>query len=141
MRRLVSRFAVAAACALPVLLAACDSTTEPAENLAVSLEFNVSRPAFMPPFSTARTGRDLLFRGRIETVCQPADPSATVAREGEAIVLTVRLTSAADCSPSAAQVNYDASITGIGRLTRFRVIHSWPGTDREDMVAYESIWE
>lgn len=137
-----SRAAVAAVFALPLLLLGCgESATEPADDLAVTLDFNVSRPAFMPPFSTTRTGSTLVLRGRTDTACTPSTGAAQVARMGEVLVLTVDVTAGEGCAGSGGVANYDASITGIGRLTVFRVLHRWPGADREDVVAYESVWD
>jgi hypothetical protein len=134
---------VPAVIALASLLAAtaCESSTEPAEDLAVTLEFNIARPAFFPDFSNSRTGGTLLVRGRAQTLCQPAQGTAEVARQGDALVLTVTVTGGPDCAPGQGVTGYDATITGFNSIGRLRVVHRWPGSDLPDAVAWESVWD
>jgi hypothetical protein len=136
----LSRLGSVAACFV-VGLAACDSATEPAEQLAVTLEFGVTRPAFFPPFSTVRTAGQMLIRGTIETLCQPTDGEATVRRDGVVLVLEVSAVASPDCMPATGNTGYDATITGIQSLQHVRVVHRWPGTEREDQVVWEAVYD
>ncbi|HSJ24577.1 MAG TPA: hypothetical protein VK929_07920 [Longimicrobiales bacterium] len=142
MRRTVSTLGAVAVAAFAMGGAGCDSSTEPAEEtLAVSLDFDVGRPAFMPAFSTSRDGSELLVRGRIDMHCDPSTASASAARDGDVLVLTIELEAVDDCMAQERTANYDATITGIARLTTFRIVHSWPGTGNADTVVYESVWD
>jgi hypothetical protein len=135
-----TRVAVAVACAL--FAAACESSTGPAaENLAVALEFDVSRPAFFPDFSNLRDANSLVVRGRIQTLCRPSEGTASVSRQGDTLVLAIESTAVAGCVVGQVVTSYNATITGYTSLRRLRVIHRWPGSDQQEVVAYESVWE
>jgi hypothetical protein len=135
----LSRLGSVAACF--VALAACDSSTEPVEQLAVTIEFGIARPAFFPAFSTVRSPGGVVVRGTIETLCQPTGGEATVRRDGAVLVLEVSAVASVDCFPATGSTGYDATITGIQSLQHLRIVHRWPGTARDDQVVWEAVYE
>jgi hypothetical protein len=123
MRQLMTRAIPAAAIAALLTISACGDTTGPPENLAVTLDFGVALPTFVPTFATSRSDGQLIVHGTIVTPCAPTSSSAAVQRESHALVLLVTVDSAAECDSSPITTRYTATITGIGRLRAFEVVH------------------
>jgi hypothetical protein len=129
------------ACLLFTGLAACNEPIAPTQELGVTLTFGVNRPAFHPAFSGSRADGQLTIRGTFETLCQPSTGDAAVSVAGTTLTLNVSATPAANCSTVVEAIGYDAVITGASSVRTVRVVHSWPGIERGDLVAWQATFD
>jgi hypothetical protein len=136
-----SRLLPVLACLFITGLTACNEPTAPTRELGVTLTFGVNRPAFHPPFSGNRIGGELTIRGTFETLCQPSTGDAEVSVSGTTLTLNVSATPAPDCFASVEAIGYDALITGVSSIRAVRVVHHWPGTSRDDEVAWQAAFD